>query len=154
MPGLEDPRELLDRTFGPGGAIGLISAPGRVNLIGEHIDYHGLPVLPMAMRRSVRVAFRARADRTIRAVSAGGYGCREFAWDPELVPAAAGDWENYLRAAAQAVGRKMGNRPWSRRRHCFRSSRGRRTLVLVGPARSVHPESARSQPAPAILSRS
>jgi galactokinase len=112
MPGLEDPRELLDRTFGPGGGpggeIGLISAPGRVNLIGEHIDYHGLPVLPMAMRRSVRVAFRARADRTIRAVSAGGYGCREFAWDPALVPAAAGDWENYLRAAAEAVAGKWG----------------------------------------------
>src|ERR1700729_2178505 len=108
MPGLEDPRELLDRTFGPGGETGLVSAPGRVNLIGEHIDYHGLPVLPIAMRRSVRVAFRARADRTIRAVSAGGYGCREFAWSPELVPAAAGDWENYLRAAAQAVGGKWG----------------------------------------------
>jgi galactokinase len=108
MPGLEDPRELLDRTFGPGGETGLVSAPGRVNLIGEHIDYHGLPVLPIAMRRSVRVAFRARADRTIRAVSSGGYGCREFAWSPELVPAAAGDWENYLRAAAQAVGGKWG----------------------------------------------
>jgi galactokinase len=112
MSGLADPRELLDRTFGPcggpGGETGLISAPGRVNLIGEHIDYHGLAVLPMAMRRSVRVAFRARGDRMIRAVSAGGYGCREFAWDPEIAPAAAGDWENYLRAAAQAVGRKWG----------------------------------------------
>jgi galactokinase len=108
MSGLEDPRELLDRTFGPGGETGLVSAPGRVNLIGEHIDYHGLAVLPMAMRRSVRVAFRARADRTIRAVSAGGYGCREFAWDPLLVPTTSGDWENYLRAAAQAVAGKWG----------------------------------------------
>jgi galactokinase len=108
MPGFADPRELLERTFGRGGETGLVSAPGRVNLIGEHIDYHGLPVLPIAIRRSVRVAFRARPDRIIRAVSAGGYGCREFAWIPELVPAAAGDWENYLRAAAQAVGGKWG----------------------------------------------
>jgi galactokinase len=77
----------------------VVRAPGRVNLIGEHIDYHGLPVLPMALRRGVQVEFRARADRRIRAVS-GGYGEREFEWTGHLKPVAPGDWENYLRAAA------------------------------------------------------
>jgi galactokinase len=78
-----------------------------VNLIGEHIDYHGLPVLPMALRRRVVVRFRPRSDRRIAAESAA-YGRREFAWVENLQPVAAGDWENYLRAAAQAVGGKWG----------------------------------------------
>jgi galactokinase len=108
MTNLVDARALLAETFGTGGDVALISAPGRVNLIGEHIDYHDLPVLPIAIRRSVRVAFRARADHRIRAVSAGGYGVREFDWTADLAPTAAGDWENYLRAAASAVGRKWG----------------------------------------------
>ena len=111
MTELPDPRVLLAETFGPSGPsreAALVSAPGRVNLIGEHIDYHGLPVLPIAIRRSVRVAFRARPDRRIRAVSAGGYGVRDFVWTADLTPTAAGDWENYLRASACAVGRKWG----------------------------------------------
>lgn len=108
MESLPDPRALLAETFGSGRDTALICAPGRVNLIGEHIDYHGLPVLPMALRRTIRVAFRPRADHCIRAVSAGNYGAREFLWTAGLVPAAAGDWENYLRAAARAVGQKWG----------------------------------------------
>jgi galactokinase len=83
-----------------------VSVPARVNLIGEHIDYHSLAVLPMAIGRSVRVSFRARADRGIHVSSAGGYGFRQFEWTGDLECAAPGDWENYLRAAAQAVGRK------------------------------------------------
>jgi galactokinase len=93
--------------FGPGGEAQFVSAPGRVNLIGEHIDYHGLPVLPIALQRRVRVTFRARDDARIRAASEG-YGAREFEWRPDLAPAPAGDWENYPRAAAQAIARKWG----------------------------------------------
>jgi galactokinase len=85
----------------------MVSAPGRVNLIGEHIDYHGLPVLPMALRRCIRVHFQPRADNRIR-VTSGAYGHREFDWTPRLKPVARGDWENYLRAAAQAIAGKWG----------------------------------------------
>ena len=109
MQTLTDPVALLAETFGSGGAeVRCLSAPGRVNLIGEHIDYHNLPVLPMAMQRTVRVAFRAREDHRIRAVSDGAYGVRDFEWTAGMAPVGRGDWENYLRAAGRAIEQKWG----------------------------------------------
>ena len=37
-------------------------APGRVNLIGEHTDYNGLPVFPMALQHEVSVLFPVPAE--------------------------------------------------------------------------------------------
>jgi len=43
----------------------IVRAPGRVNLIGEHVDYAGLPVFPMALQYAVYVAVRPRDDRLV-----------------------------------------------------------------------------------------
>jgi len=40
-----------------------VRAPGRVNLIGEHIDYNGGLVLPIAIKYETRLLARPRKDR-------------------------------------------------------------------------------------------
>src|SRR5574338_452494 len=44
----------------------LVSAPGRVNLLGEHVDYNGGVVLPAAIDRVVKIAANQRSDCLVR----------------------------------------------------------------------------------------
>ena len=48
---------------------GVWSAPGRVNIIGEHVDYNGGPCVPIALSHRAYVALSPRQDRTIRLIS-------------------------------------------------------------------------------------
>ncbi|KAJ8398263.1 hypothetical protein AAFF_G00428330 [Aldrovandia affinis] len=45
-------------------------APGRVNLIGEHIDYCGYAVLPMAIEQNILAAVSVNETRTIHLANA------------------------------------------------------------------------------------
>ena len=49
-----------------GGGIRLFFAPGRANLIGNHVDYNGGTVLPIAVDQGVFVAARLNEDGTAR----------------------------------------------------------------------------------------
>jgi len=98
----------FEKRFGSGGDILLAEAPGRVNLIGDHTDYNGLPVFPMALQRRCRLLFRRRADDVVRIASADGFANREFAVAAEIEPYAGGDWGNYVKASAWILARRFG----------------------------------------------
>ena len=42
-----------------------VISPGRINLLGEHVDYNDGMVLPIAMDRSIRLAARPRGDTLV-----------------------------------------------------------------------------------------
>jgi galactokinase len=86
-----------------------VLAPGRVNLIGEHVDYCELPVLPMAIQFGIRLTARARRDARVEVRSATMPGPRRFDIGTDIPPLPRGDWGNYVQAAAQALSREVGS---------------------------------------------
>lgn len=86
----------------------LSHAPGRVNLLGEHIDYNDLPVLPVALARGVSLAFRPRTDETVRLVNVDGrFAPVTFEVGPTLSPGPPGHWGNYAMAAGRELARRF-----------------------------------------------
>src|SRR3954469_21332877 len=76
------------------------SAPGRVNLIGEHTDYNGGQVLPLAIDRRTWVAMRATAGDSSRIVSDNGSAPAQF--DAHAVERS-GEWWDYMTGVFAAL---------------------------------------------------
>ncbi|GMG60421.1 galactokinase [Tetragenococcus halophilus] len=77
-------------------AQGTYFAPGRVNLIGEHTDYNGGNVFPVAITLGTYAAVRKREDRLVRLYSENfpEKGIIEFTLE-DLTYKEIDDWANY-----------------------------------------------------------
>ena len=95
----------FERWFGEEPSL-VVRAPGRVNLIGDHTDYSGGFVLPMAIDRGVAIALRARGDRRVFVRSTSMQQSGEFSLDELGEPREPGDrgWLEYVRGVAWALG--------------------------------------------------
>jgi galactokinase len=88
---------LFQRTYGTGPAV-VASAPGRVNLIGEHLDYNGGPVLPFAIDRRTWVAAAPASGFELVTAQSGLPAVRRASGPAQ------GDWSDYVVGVARELG--------------------------------------------------
>jgi galactokinase len=93
LPGadLDQAVSLFQRTYGTAPRV-VASAPGRVNLIGEHLDYNGGPVLPFAIQQRIWVAAAPAAEVSLVSSALGAAVVRREE-GPRL---GGGAWTDYI----------------------------------------------------------
>jgi galactokinase len=99
-------KEFLE-TFGYSPDV-IAAAPGRVNLIGEHIDYSDGFVLPFAISDRTYSAIGIRGDRKVRIISMQRNNkIIETSLD-QIRPGLPGDWERYPFGVIWSLGLESG----------------------------------------------
>ncbi len=87
--------ELFSRIFHTPPQI-LASAPGRINIIGEHTDYNNGYVLPAAIHLRTYFLATPRRDRTVR-IWADDFQQEEMFDADAIVPSKEHRWANYIK---------------------------------------------------------
>ena len=96
MQDLNKLRKIFNEKFTDTGLIkGAFSAPGRVNLIGEHTDYNEGFVLPMAIEKEIIMLGQLRKDREVRVFDLVYNVEIDFSLD-KLISLRKNIWANYL----------------------------------------------------------
>jgi galactokinase len=81
----------------------IAAAPGRVNLIGEHIDYSDGYVLPFAIADRTYAAIRKRSDRLVRIASTQRRKTIITINLDDINPQLKGQWERYVLSVIWAM---------------------------------------------------
>ena len=120
-PRLRDALRAFTQRYGAGRPVAMVRSPGRINLMGRHIDHQGGSVNVMAVNREIILVAAPRTDDVVTLANAEGTQFSEESfrisdlvaslnWDDwqrvidgprlqRLLDAARGDWANYIKAA-------------------------------------------------------
>lgn len=79
----------------------LVSAPGRINLMGEHTDYNQGYVLPAAVNYCITAVFSSNADKTCNVVSLDFDSVQRFSLD--RIEKSDEHWLNYILGVVNSV---------------------------------------------------
>ncbi len=95
-------RNRFEEIFGKGKIPVRVSAPGRVNLIGEHTDYNDGLVLPVAVNRYVHVTGRIRQGSSIEIHSTAFGELHRFSFESEINPSLSG-WKRFAEGVIRTI---------------------------------------------------
>lgn len=134
---------------------GVTFAPGRLNLLGEHVDHQGASVLPVALREGVACAWGPRPDRTVRVLALD-------AKETDRFPLGAYDrsgrrWADMVRGACAALEARGVRLPGVQLSIAgdlpARRGLGSSAALLVAVLRALVAATGRPPPSPADLAR-
>jgi galactokinase len=89
-----------------------VRAPGRVNLIGEHVDYCGYSVMPMAIQQAMLFMVRPNQRGSVRVANVDAtFGMREYSVRGEVMSVPDDHhWTSYFVAAFKGVEQRFPGR--------------------------------------------
>ncbi len=102
--------------FGAGRRVAIVRSPGRVNLMGRHIDHQGGIVNPAAVDRAAWLVFRPRNDGRIRLhhVDSRRHAAMDVRLDESVIPLGPGTWREAVDSPALPPAAQDPRESWHR----------------------------------------
>ena len=85
-----------------------VSAPGRINIIGEHTDYNDGFVLPAAINKGTTFHFSKSTDKDICSVTALDFG-ETFSFSLSNFAPLESGWQNYVMGVVSELQKRGGS---------------------------------------------